>query len=87
MKLRERFAAQRCKIVDYKSTDSNSGRAEYEEHDADGNVLRVGTAAVFNADSVEIDDDGYLTGDSRLSASGEFIVVRKPFDRTGLGRR
>jgi|APIni6443716594_1056825.scaffolds.fasta_scaffold3248496_1 hypothetical protein len=87
MKLRERFASHKVKITSFLPTGSNSGTAEYDELDAEGNALNSGVAAVFDTNSVELDDDDCLTGNSRLSASGEFIVVRKDFDRTGLGRK
>jgi hypothetical protein len=87
MKFRERFSSHKVKVTQFLWTGTNSGTAEYDELNTDGDVQNSGTAAVFDAEAIELDADDCLTGNSRLSASGEFIVVRKAFDRTGLGRK
>ena len=87
MKLRERFVRSKVRITSFTPTGSNSGTVEYDELDAQGAIANSGVAVAFDAENVELDENDCLTGNSRLSASGEFIVVRKAFDRTGLGRK
>jgi len=84
-KLRVRFGVGRVKITGLKMTGTNSAIAEYDALDADGVVAHAGVAACFDVDSVELDDEDCLTGDSRLSANGQFIVLKRTFDRSGLG--
>ena len=87
MKLRERFASRKVKITSLRPTGTKSAEADYDELDLDGNVISSGTAACFNIDAVEIDDDDCLMGNSGLSAGGDFIVEHKVYDKTGLGRK
>ena len=84
--LRSLHSTNAVRIDKFVPTGTNSGVAEYSELNGT-EVVNTGSAAVFDVDSVELDDNNCLTGNSRLSNSGEFIVVRKPFDRTGLGRK
>ena len=86
-KLRIRFGVGQVKITGLKMTGTNSAIAEYDELDANGAVINSGAAACFDVDSVEIDDGDHLAGDSRLSANGQFLVQKRTFDRTGLGRK
>lgn len=85
--LRSRFAIGRVKITGVKMTGNNSAIADYEELDPEGAVTNTGSAAVFDVDAVELDDEDFLSGNSRLSANGQFIVQKRTFDRTGLGRK
>ena len=85
-KLKNRFSIGRVRITGVKMTGTNSAIVDYEELDPKGNVLNDGHAACFKVDDVELDEEDCLTGDSRLSANGEFIVLKRNFDRTGLGR-
>jgi len=88
--LRAAFGSKKVRLTSWTptSTDEQTGLIDYEEIDRDGEVTNTGTAQIFNcADELELDDENCLTGNSRLSASGEFISVRKPFDRKGLGRK
>ena len=86
-KLRIRFAIGRVKVTGVKMTGTNSAVADYEELDHEGKPVNSGAAACFDVDAVELDDEDCLTGESRLSANGQFIVQRRNFDRTGLGRK
>jgi hypothetical protein len=86
--LRSRFAIGRVRITGVKMTGTKSGLADYEELASDGKtVVNSGTAACFDIDLVELDDEDCLTGGSRLSANGQFLVQKRDFDRTGLGRK
>lgn len=85
--LKNRFAIGRVRITGLKMTGTNAGVVDYEELSPEGEVQNSGTAACFDVESVELDDEDCLAGASRLSNSGEFIVVRKAFDKTGLGRK
>jgi hypothetical protein len=85
--LRSAFAIGRVRITGVKMTGTKSANVDYEELTPDGEVLNTGVAACFDVDLVELDDDRCLDGNSRLAASGEFIVQSKSFDRTGLGRK
>ena len=85
--LRSRFAIGRTKITGLKMTGTNSALAEYDELGIDDVVVNSGVAACFDVDKVQLDDDDCLTGDSRLSANGQFIVEKRVFDRNGLGRK
>lgn len=88
--LRAVFGGKKVKLLSFTPTSSNeqSGLVEYQELDKDGAILNEGVAQIFNcADQIEYDDDMCLTGNSHLSATGEFISVRTAFDRTGLGRK
>lgn len=85
--LRSAFAIGRVRVTGVKMTGMKSANVDYEELTPDGEVLNTGTAACFDVDSVELDDDHCLDGNSRLSASGEFIVQSRSFDKTGLGRK
>jgi len=84
--LRNRFAIGRVHVTGVTMTGTKSAVVDYEELTPEGGVATTGAAACFDVDSVELDDDDCLAGDSRLSANGEFIVQKRPFDRTGLGR-
>ena len=84
-KLRKAFGVGQVKITGLKMTGGNSGVADYDALDSAGNVAYSGVAACFDVDAVELDDDNILSGDSRLSANGQFIVQKRTFDRTGLG--
>ena len=86
-KLRVRFGVGRVRITGLKMTGTNSAIADYDELDAEGAVANSGVAACFDVDAVEVDDDDCLSGDSRLSANGQFLVQRRTFDRSGLGRK
>lgn len=86
-KLRASFAIGRTRITNVKMTGTNSAVVEYDELKPDGNVANSGAAACFDVDAVELDDDDCLAGNSRLSANGQFIVEKRVFDRTGLGRK
>lgn len=83
--LRNRFAPVQTKITDLRLTGRKSAQVDYVQLDAEGEELYEGTADCFDIDAIEIDDNDNLTGDSMLSASGELIVQRKAWDRTGLG--
>ena len=85
--LRSAFAIGRVRITGVKMTGTKSANVDYEELTPDGEVLNTGVAACFDVDLVELDDDRCLDGSSRLSASGEFIVQSRSFDKTGLGRK
>ena len=80
-----RFAAQKVHIVALTPTGRKSAEVEYETLDSKNEVLNTGIAACFDVDAVEVDDNDCLAGDSILSATGEFIVKARSFDRTGLG--
>jgi hypothetical protein len=83
--LTARYRAQKTHILGLTPTGRKSAEVEYETLDANDEVLNTGVALCFDTDSVELDDDDCLTGDSILSASGEFIVKSRTVDRTGLG--
>lgn len=83
--LRQRFAAVSVHITGLTPTGRNSANVDYETLDASGDAMGAGTAACFNVDEIQIDDNDCLAGDSVLSATGEFIVKSRTFDRTGLG--
>ena len=85
--LRGRFAIGRVRITGVKMTGNKSALADYEELTPDGAVNTTGTAACFDVDLVELDDEDCLAGGSRLAANGQFIVQKRDFDRTGLGRK
>lgn len=85
--LRNAFAVGRVRIDSVKMTGTKSAVVDYTELTPKGEDLTSGIAACFDVDSVEIDDENCLAGDSRLSASGEFIIQSRKFDRTGLGRK
>ena len=83
--LRSRYAAQKVHILGLTPTGRKSAEVEYETLDHKNEALGTGIAACFDIDSVEIDENDCLTGDSILSATGEFIVKTRSFDRSGLG--
>lgn len=84
--LRSRYAIGRVRVDGVRMTGTKSAVVDYTELTPDGDALSTGTAMCFDVDAVELDDDDCLAGESRLSASGEFIVQSRKLDRTGLGR-
>ena len=85
--LRSAFAIGQTKITGLKMTGTNSALVEYDELAPDGSVANSGVAACFDVDKVELDEENLLVGDSRISANGQFIVQKRTFDRSGLGRK
>ena len=83
--LRGRFSAQSVRILGLTPTGRKSAEVEYETLDHAGEVLNSGVAACFDTDVIEIDENDCLTGESVLSATGEFITKLQAFDRSGLG--
>lgn len=85
-KVREVFApAERIQITGLKLEGPNSGRLSFDVLDEDNEVVGSGTAACFDLDKVELDDDNILVGECRLSNSGEYINPRRTYDKSGLG--
>ena len=85
--LRSRYAIGRVRVDGVRMTGTKSAVVDYTELTPDGDDSNTGTAMCFDVDSVELDDDDCLAGESRLSSSGEFIVQSRKLDRTGLGRK
>lgn len=84
--VREVFApVDRIQITGLKLEGPNSGRLSFDILDEDNEVVGSGTAACFNLDKVELDDDNILVGECRLSNSGEYINPRRTYDKSGLG--
>lgn len=83
--LRARFNPSKTKITDLQMTGRKSATVDYDQLDADGDVLYSGRAACFDIDTINLDDDDCLEGNSALSGNGKFVIALTAFDDSGLG--